>query len=350
LERLAAPPAPAPNAPIQAFGREDLSRAWTSTKRYLDPKNTFGRQTHAASHHGQATDDLAEEVDRSFNVVSPARLLLGKVSPWHRNRPNDVTRSDRDDINRLLQDVHVEGPRRTPNTGLRINTAAVPSEQPKDARLETSRDLVKIAQTGSGRELLRSLHAGGQGRRDRQVGIETQASSESDDPNAGRTDPQSVENLKQGQPTGSNAFYIPSGLRNVNPAWQRDQQNPWNDPRRGDIALYHELVHSHHQQQGGTPDTYGPEGLPPISQGERRDRVDRGVPREEYRTVGLSDRYRNDRFHENRYRQERRELGETAPHRTTYNLVGEEEDEGRFGSGSEEEERPLLGKDKDEVD
>ncbi len=58
--------------------------------------------------------------------------------------------------------------------------------------------------------------------------------------------------------------------------------------------------------------------------------------------MGLSDRFAGDRYSENRYRQERRELGEEVPHRTTYNLIGDEAGGGRSDSEGENEAGPLL--------
>lgn len=368
----AATPAPRPPAaraapgprPIQAlFSRDDLARYWRTAKSYLNPFNTFGRNTRAASHYGEATSDIAGEVDRSLRVVSPARLLLGKISPWHRNRPDEVTRSDRDEINRLIQDVHVQGSDRDGEsssrgrrvtksrpTGINIDPGSFASDEQARARRETSLDLVRIARTRSGRELLRSLHSGARGLTRLGVEIMPQPGSEDYDPNAGQAQPKDNELLGRNQPTGSVTSYVPTGLRVQQDGQASDPRNPWVDPARGDVSLYHELVHAHHQQRGGTRDTYAADALPAITRPERRHRVDRGVPREEYRTVGLSHRYRGDRFNENRYRRELQELGEDVALRTTYNTIEPEEDaeETARASTSTGETSRLLDSDEDD--
>jgi hypothetical protein len=350
--------------PIQAlFSRDDLARYGRAAWSYINPLNTFGRNARAASHHGGATADVADAVDRSLRVVSPARLLLGRISPWHRNRPNDVTRGDRDEINRLIQEIHVQGSERdgelasggrpvtrSRRTGINIDTGSFGSDEQSNARRETSLDLVRIARTRSGRELLRSLHSGARGLTRLGVEVMPQPGQEHNDPNAGQAQPKDNELLGRNRPTGSTASYIPSGLRAQREGRQRDPLNPWIDAGRGDVSLYHELVHAHHQQRGGTRDTYAADSLPEIARLEERHPVDRGVPREEYRTVGLSHRYRGDRFNENRYRRELRELGEDVAERTTYNSIGPEEgaerETGRASTSTGETSR-LLDSDED---
>ncbi len=334
--------------PIQAlFSRDDLARYWRTAKSYLNPFNTFGRRTRAASHYGEETDDVADEVDRSLRVVSPARLLLRGISPWHRNRPDEVTRSDRDEINRLIQEIHFQGSeydgesasrgrRVTASrpTGINIDTRSIASDEQARARRETSLDLVRIARTRSGRELLRSLHSGARGLTRLGVEIMPQPGSEDYDPNAGQAQPKDNELLGRNQPTGSVTSYVPTGLRLPQDGQGRDPRNPWVDPARGDVSLYHELVHAHHQQHGGTRDTYAADAVPAITGQERRHPVDRRVPREEYRTVGLSHRYRGDRLNENRYRRELQELGEDVALRTTYNTIGADDEAGATGRAS----------------
>ena len=369
--RESGPAAPAPRrlalsaptagpAPIQAFSLDRLREGLRATKSYLNPKNYLSRRPRAASHYGEATNDIADEVDRSLNVVSPARLLLGKFSSRYPNKPNDVTRSDRDEINRLIQNAHAEGqgyknPQgrayKVPPTGLHIQGTRFLPRRQAETRAGTTSDLIRIAQTRSGRELLRGIEKSGRGKWDRGVSIDPKLQGRVNDPNDGFTEPQSVDQLSKNQPTGSRIHYIPSANRDVS-RHRPDPNNPWIDPSRGDIALYHELVHSHHQQRGGTADTYR-DPLPRISQAEERHPVDRNELREEYRTVGLSARHSGDRFNENRYRQERRELGEDVPKRTTYNEIKgekeegekekEEEDSDRERSHGSDEESFLLG-------
>jgi hypothetical protein len=198
---------------------------------------------------------------------------------------------------------------------------------------ETMKDLVKIAQTGVGRELLRELAKERFEEHARKVKI--RPSAQPIIPDAG----------------GDSAGKFPTSYANYTPQYFKDRDqalsaddtiekravkfNPWQLNDRTDVTLFHELVHTLHYQQGIMDPTDPNAKLNLVAENQATHKVDKpyeaitkfgesermGVPVEEYRTVGLK-RFAKDPITENAYRQARQDLGEDIALRTTYTHKG----------------------------
>ena len=196
-------------------------------------------------------------------------------------------------------------------------------------RDETMKDLVSIAQTGVGRALLKEM------------------AYEKYRANAGVVI--AVRDF-YGAPTGG-----PSGLEqrskvNYTPQAVKDRdtlnrgegkaitrmeglkaKNPWQENRRTDITLFHELVHAHHVQDGSllAKDTLiaDEDAVHPADKAFEGSGLasgtKMGVPAEEYQTVGLG-KFDRRGFNENTYRGERRAMGEDVTRRTQYTHIDAE--------------------------
>jgi|GEM_PF-3741058 len=182
------------------------------------------------------------------------------------------------------------------------------------------KDLVTIAQTGVGRDLLREVAKTSMEKNAKLVTI--------------RAYDQFVA-ATAGQDTDKKTPYV-----NYTPQYFRDRDtkqrepegaitkadalaadNPWQEDRRTDVTLFHELVHTHHYQSG-TAMTDGKlvsaeDAVAPVDQPYETDDGPKGVREEEYFTVGLG-KYADERFTENAYRGERRQLGEEIELRDYY--------------------------------
>jgi hypothetical protein len=186
-------------------------------------------------------------------------------------------------------------------------------------RQEVLRDLVRIARTGVGRELLRTVAKESLDREAKKVTINAHGTFRA---------ATAAKNQATGNPY---VDYTPQYFRDRD-TQQRQQggaihtaealaaHNPWQENARTDITLFHELVHTHHFQSdtAKTDNTL-------VSADDAVDAVDRpydsggpkGVREEEYFTVGLG-QYADERLTENTYRAESTALGDAAAKRTYY--------------------------------
>jgi Effector protein len=188
-------------------------------------------------------------------------------------------------------------------------------------KMETVKDLVTIAQTEVGRGLLRDTARTSLEEKQKKVAIV--AYKQYKPPDAGdefarhyvNYTPQYFKDrdVQERQPGGA-----------VAKAETLVADNPWQENSRTDITLFHELVHARHYQQGTLIPS---EKL--VSGDEATADVDKpyenadapsgvaGVRLEEYATVGLG-AFAEDPVTENRYREERRALGENVEARGHY--------------------------------
>lgn len=185
------------------------------------------------------------------------------------------------------------------------------TDDPK-AAIATMKDVIEVARTRTGRDLLTTVAAAA-------LRVTIHPSMTFTTPRAYAANPM-VPGAKP-----ASVYYRPGALAGW---WDPDVaqrvalkgKNPWLLPHRTDTTLYHELVHAFHYQ-GGTQKAHGAvvgqdtdagTPVPPV------DPTDAGVPLEEYATVGLGP-YAGARFTENKYRAERRGLGEAdVVHRPYY--------------------------------
>ena len=190
-------------------------------------------------------------------------------------------------------------------------------------RREVMRDLVKIARTGVGRDLLREVATRSRDRVEQAVTIRAY---------------DQYRSATAGQDSNTQKLYV-----DYTPQYFRDRDtrqrgeggaiaqaealaahNPWQENRRTDVTLMHELVHTHHFQEGTAKLDNAL-----VTQEGATDAIDapygdnRGVRQEEYFTVGLG-AHTNERITENRYRAETRALGEDVKARGYYTHKNEE--------------------------
>ncbi|MEZ4320319.1 MAG: M91 family zinc metallopeptidase [Myxococcota bacterium] len=127
-----------------------------------------------------------------------------------------------------------------------------------------------------------------------------------------------------GQGTNTGLVYQPGvdfDLASVSPEWARDGYRHFTS----DTILFHELVHANHARTGTLDGEFDPQtgafDRPAIRNREAVVPNDRGVPREEYATVGIAGH--DGEFTENKYRAERAQVtGRAVPRRGNYNGSG----------------------------
>jgi hypothetical protein len=188
-------------------------------------------------------------------------------------------------------------------------------------KMETVKDLVTIAQTQVGRGLLRDIARTSLETRKKKVTIV--AYQQYKPPDAGDEPARHYVNY-------TSQYFKDRDVQErklggaVAKAETLAADNPWQENSRTDITLFHELVHARHYQQGTLIPS---ERL--VSETEATADVDKpyekadapngraGVRLEEYATVGLG-AYAGDALTENKYREERRALGEDVKARGHY--------------------------------
>jgi hypothetical protein len=162
-------------------------------------------------------------------------------------------------------------------------------------------DIGRILQTESGRALLSNIatakNADGEDLTTTLGGTEAKTVDGIGDvrlPETSAADPTAISN---GRGSSASVEYDPL-------EWVHDPRATGHaEDMRSDVSLYHELVHAHHMHQGNVI----PKEVT-VQQGS-----DRGYAAEEHRTVGLDQYSRRpnlQEFSENRYRHERRMIGQ----------------------------------------
>lgn len=217
---------------------------------------------------------------------------------------NQVTPEEYDEIVRTYSDV------RLGRGDLRIGErpANMSEEDYADFRTDAMGDVADILQTESGRGLIGSLHDSP----DQADGSDAITTINPRVDASGNLDPSNAE--------GGGMFGI-SGYANYAAG---ENHLPTRDNLRSDVTLYHELTHAHHAiyntWDGGSVGGTGP---------------DAGIGQFEHQAAGLGT-HANDRYSENRYRGERRRIGElnvgerthgaesddNMTHRDTYSYPG----------------------------
>ena len=197
-------------------------------------------------------------------------------------------------------------------------------------RTEVMKDLVLIAQTGVGRTLLEQLAK--QSLDDKEKAVKILAYQEYKAPDAGSGYANYTPQYFRAADTVERfpgASDRPAGaLAKLEPL---KETNPWQENERTDITLFHELVHTRHFQSGTDKDTgqlvpkdkaVHPVDAPYEVDDRMGGRTTGGVREEEYFTVGLGE-YKDAPLTENKYRAERRDLGEDVAPRTSYTHMDE---------------------------
>lgn len=128
-------------------------------------------------------------------------------------------------------------------------------------------------------------------------------------------------------PTAYKAGLATNYAANLKKQEAYEQHNPRLMPHRSDVSLLHELIHAFHFQKGtpkGKDDLVDDETAvdavdAPFTEQSFGEEKPAGVREEEYATVGLGP-YRDDPYTENRYRRERRDMGEDVSDRGYYTV------------------------------
>jgi hypothetical protein len=196
-------------------------------------------------------------------------------------------------------------------------------------RMEVMKDLVAIAQTGVGRDLLKKIARTSLAEKKKQVDIRAYPHFKAAD--AGEEKKQVRKGNQDEVEKGAKYVnYTPEAFRDADTLeskeggaiWKANQlavTNAWQETKRTDVTLFHELVHTAHYQDGTTKGDLVPEGKvadpvdAPYDKGDER----RGVREEEYFTVGLGDS-QDEHLTENTYRRQRAALGDDIKMRTHY--------------------------------
>jgi hypothetical protein len=206
-------------------------------------------------------------------------------------RPNQLTQAEYDRVERLFNDV------RDGKTHLRFGGKDLAADP--NFRDLVMRDIATILQTASGRALIDKLANNPNGNTVT-ITVHRDAAGRPDTSNAFADAANPAERSKWGNGKGVHAImaYVPG--RGVEIPGGSSQ---WL-PLRVDVVLFHEMVHALHMTRGTMDDSLVQPG-PGVSNGD----VSAGIRNSEYQAVGLG-RYAKDPITENRYRTERRRIGD----------------------------------------
>lgn len=235
----------------------------------LDPSGMMDRQ------------DAQRELRGNFDIVPD-----DFVGPRNQNQ---VTQAEFEEIARTYSDI------RLGRSDLKLDTAGLSEEDAAAFRAGTMSDIGNLLQTQSGRGLVRSLayaplQADGTSRRTTTISRRNDAS--------GNADP---SNANGGGTFGQSGYarYVPG----VDTLASRENL-------RSDVTLYHELVHAHHA-------VYNTWDSGNVAAGPGVPASDVGVIGNfEHQAAGIG-AHANDAYSENRYRAERRMIGNGVGARTT---------------------------------
>jgi hypothetical protein len=264
---------------------------------------------------------------RAFKIVASAA---------QKQRPDHLTRQEYDQTARLLGDIWDRATRLVLSTTLEDETAmeaGAADARKLDLATETLKDVIELARTETGRDLLTTVARAANTAPKVYISANELVIAPAANPRS--------RNLPASQAQVSDVVYTPTAYKtgkarnsaeNLRQLEAAKRNNPWVTPHRSDITLYHELVHAFHTQTavgkekdalvgrdrdaGVLIDPVDPVDAPYAGTGFDEGTT-KGVSLEEYATVGLG-QYAQDRFTENRYRRERRALGENVPARGYY--------------------------------
>jgi hypothetical protein len=315
-----------PEAETDEQGEQSWSfGSWFDPRHYLPTR--LGGYTDRQARATQNPDPPFGRDDFPKAAAEAFRLAFLIVEEDRKQRPDDVTLEEYNRTAGLLGQIWSGA------TGMGIATNLDPGVQGGDEarnlklKTETLKDIIEIARTVMGRRLLTDV---AQAAKEVRVTIET--NEYVDNPTAGERD----RGIPLTQPQRSVVKYTPTAYKtglagNYAPNLSKQQalksHNPWLTPHRADISLLHELIHAFHFQRATTKpkDELVGAGVAvdavdaPFAGQSFGEATQEGVREEEYATVGLGP-YRDDPYTENRYRGERRDMGEDVPDRDYYTV------------------------------
>ncbi len=209
--------------------------------------------------------------------------------------PNQVTESEYDEIVNTYSDI------RTGNSNFRFDSSGLTGDDAAAFRDRTMQDFASILQTPSGRGLVNQMAYG----KNADGSAHTLTLRGITNPAGAGVLADNIPNASNG--TGSNGTLSIAPGQPIVDASAPDHYGHI----RSDMVLYHELVHANHNRNGTRDAT-------PMTAAEAVDPKDIGTRGSEYQAMGLG-RYAGDLYTENRYRAERRAMGEDQRHWDRYN-------------------------------
>lgn len=270
--------------------------AWTALSGWAGDKWEGAKQWMGDMWNGLGQEGLSGLLDPSGVVdrQEAQRELRGNfdvvpddfIGPRNQNQ---VTQAEYEEIARTYSDI------RLGRSDLKLDTAGLSEEDAAAFRAGTMSDIGNLLQTQSGRGLVRSLayaplQADGTSHRTTTISRRNDASGNADPSNAngGGTFGQ-----------GGYARYVPG----VDTLASRENL-------RSDVTLYHELVHAHHAVYNtwDSGNAVAGPGVPASDVGV--------IGNFEHQAAGIG-AHANDAYSENRYRGERRMIGNGVGARTT---------------------------------
>lgn len=263
---------------------------------------SMAAQIKEAFERAKDTQQAAEELKSKFEVLEPGEVAT---------KPNQVSESQYKKLCETYSDI------RRGKTNFQLDTGGMSDEDAASSKKATMETLGKIMQTGSGRELLEHMaytkDKNGEGRPVRlRADVDILDAKTTDDSKL-LDDPRKYN----GQGLGSKITFNPYSTPG---APDPSDTEPWLKSLRPDVALFHELLHAQHVQDGDTA-----EGLVETGPDVVHTSVgDIGPKAAEDQVVGVGG-YENELWTENDYREERRKLGEDVAPRDSYTTASERE-------------------------
>lgn len=209
--------------------------------------------------------------------------------------PNQVTESEYSQIVNTYSDI------RTGNSNFRFDNSGLTGDAATNFQQNALNDLATMMQTPSGRGLITETaygrHADGSDHTFTIRGI--------NNPGGARAVPGSQTHASDGVGTNSTVEYTPG-----QPIVDASAPDHYGNIR-SDMVLYHEMVHARHHRLGSRDDAT----LDNTTAAHANDVGTRGW---EYQAMGLGS-HANDPYTENKYRAERRAMGEDQRHWDRYN-------------------------------
>ena len=201
--------------------------------------------------------------------------------------PNQVTASEYDQIVNTYSDI------RTGHSNVRFDNSQLSGDAATNFQGNVMSDLASMMQTPSGREMINGMAYG----KNADGSAHAMTIRGITNPGGAQAIPGVEANTSNGTGTNTTIEYAP-GQSIVNPG-----KTGVYGSVRSDMTLYHEMVHAHHMRNGD-------EDTRTLTAATATDRRDRGLRAWEYQAMGLGS-HANDPYSENRYRAERRAMGDT---------------------------------------
>jgi hypothetical protein len=256
-----------------------------------------------AVEHTKDTMAASEELKGKFEVLKPGEAPT---------KPNQVSEAQYKKLCETYSDI------RRGKTNFQLDTSGMDDADAASSKKSTMDTLGKIMQTGAGRELLEHMaytkDEHGEGRPVRiRADMDALTPTTTDDSKL-QDDPRKYNGQGLGSKIIFNPYAIPA-------APDSSDKETWLKSMRPDVALFHELLHAQHFQDGDTAAGEAEEGLDVV----HTSAGDVGAAKAaEEQVVGIGG-YETELWTENDYRAERRLLGENADPRDSYTTASERE-------------------------